>query len=159
MPCTSRSFFAVAVVAAAILAACGRKDDQARVDSAAGAIPTPAPAPATNVAAFRVTSVDLGKAIGPDRKVTAPTTTFGVRDTIYAVVSSEGSSTGANLHIRWLGPNGEEIARDSTTIQPTGPAATEFHLAKASPWPVGRYQVIVTADGQQVGTTDFEVRK
>lgn len=156
MSLTPRKFLAAVAVASA-LAACGKKDTgTARVDSAAGAVPAPAPAPAT---AFRVTSVDLGKAIGGDKKISQPTTTFGVRDTVYAVVSTEGSSPGTKLAVHWMDQNKKVIAQDSTTIQPTGPAATEFHLAKKSPWMPGKYTVEVLADGQPAGSMDFEVKK
>ena len=152
---TSRNVLAAALASAAIVA-CGKRDaDRANVDSAAGAVPAPAPA----AVPFRVTSVDLGKAIGADKKVAQPTTTFGVRDTVYAVVSTEGTSSGTKLVVHWMDQNKKIIAQDSTTIQPTGPAATEFHLAKKSPWPAGKYTVEVLADGQPAGSMDFEVRK
>jgi hypothetical protein len=149
---TSRRVLAAAL-ASAVIVACGKKNaDQAGADSAAAA-----PAPA--VVPFRVTSVDLGKAIGPDKKVTSPTTTFGVRDTVYAVVSTEGTSSGTNLVVHWKDQSGKIIAQDSTTIQPTGPAATEFHLTKRTPWQPGKYTVEVLADGQPAGSMDFEVAR
>ena len=49
-----------------------------------------------------------------------------------------------------------EEARD---IAPTGPAVTEFHVAKASGWPVGHYKVEVSADGTVAATKEFEVKK
>ena len=49
-----------------------------------------------------------------------------------------------------------EEARD---ISSTGPAVTEFHIAKPSGWPVGKYKVEVSADGSVAATKDFEVKK
>ena len=150
---TSRNLLAAVAVATALAACAKKENEQPRVDSAAGTVPAPA------TVAFRVTSVDLGKAIGADKKIAQPTTTFGVRDTVYAVVSTEGASPGAKLVVHWMDQNKKVIAQDSTTLQPTGPAATEFHLAKKSPWPAGKYTVEVLADGQPAGSMDFEVKK
>ncbi len=47
----------------------------------------------------------------------------------------------------------------SETIAPTGPAATEFHIAKKSPWPVGKYKVEIAVDGSPAGTKEFEIKK
>ena len=43
------------------------------------------------------------------------------------------------------------------SIAPTGPAATEFHIAKASGWPTGKYKVEISANGAVVSTKDFVV--
>src|SRR5437763_1461545 len=83
------------------LSACKKKDETP---------PAPAPevstAPATSEATpaavpFKVDSVDLGKAIGPDKKVTDPATTFGTKDTIYASVATEGAAPSVKLHAKW----------------------------------------------------------
>jgi hypothetical protein len=159
MKAITRQAALAAAVTAALVVACARKENnQARVDSAAGTLPPPA-ASAPAPVAFRVVSVDLGKSIGADKKVTAPSTTFAPRDTIYAVVSSEGTSPAATLAVHWLDQNGKVIAQDSAKITPTGPAATEFHLIKKSPFPQGKYKVEVLADGQSAGSMDFEIKK
>jgi len=46
--------------------------------------PAPTPEPSPTPAVFSVTSIDLGKAIGADNKISEPATTFGPKDTIYA---------------------------------------------------------------------------
>jgi len=121
--------------------------------------PTPAPTPAT--VPFKVTSIDLGKAIGPDKKVTDPTTTFGPKDTIYAVVSSEGSGPDVKLTAKWtFGDKGQPVGSEDKTVTPNGSAgATEFHASKKSGWPVGHYKVEILADGTSAGTKEFEVKK
>jgi hypothetical protein len=132
--------------------------------------PAPAPevstAPQTSVEAtpatvpFKVSSVDLGKAIGSDKKITEPATTFGPKDTIYASVATEGAAPSVKLHAKWtFGDAGKVVKEDDLNIAPTGPATNEFHISKPSGWPVGKYKVEITADGNPAGSKDFEVKK
>ncbi len=112
------------------------------------------PAPA----AVQVASFDLGKAVGPDMKVVAPSTSFGVRDTIYVSIATTGSSAAATLATRWTFQDGQVVHEDSRTIAPTGPAVTEFHIMNPAPWPTGDYKVEVLLDGVSAGTKDFTVK-
>src|SRR5690349_10200205 len=66
------------------------------------------PAPPAPVA-FRVVGVELGKAIGGDKKVAAPTTTFAAGDTIYASVASEGAAAQVALKARWTFEDGQLV--------------------------------------------------
>lgn len=108
---------------------------------------------------FRVVSIDIGKAIGADNKITAPTMTFGPQDTIYVSVSTEGSSPSATLKSTWTYGAGQAVGDESKTIAPTGPAATEFHASKSDGWPTGKYKVEIWADGVSAGSKEFEVQK
>jgi len=125
--------------------------------------PKPAPAPAApqpQAAApqpFRVTHIDLGNAIGADKKVSAPTVTFKPNDTIYASIMSEGASPAASLAVKWTFEDGQVVNESSQNIAPTGPAVTEFHITKPDGWPAGKYQVAVVANGQPAGTLQFTV--
>jgi hypothetical protein len=115
---------------------------------------TPAPVP------FKVSSIDLGKAIGPDKRITEAATTFGPKDTIYVVVSSEGEAPAVKLTAKWTyGDKGQSVSDEDRSIAPTGSEATEFHVSKPSGWPVGKYKVEILADGVSAGTKDFEVKK
>ena len=76
----------------------------------------PAPAPA----AVAVGAIDLGKAVGPDMKVTAPTAAFGVRDTIYASIATTGTSAGTTLGTRWTFADGQVV---HVTYTPGDPQA------------------------------------
>jgi len=116
----------------------------------------PAPAPAE---AFAVSDVTLGKAIGADKKVTTPSTSFGPKDTIYASVATTGSAPSKTLTAKWTFQDGQTVKEQSDTIAPTGPTATEFHLAKKSPWPVGKYKLEIAVDGTPATTKEFEVKK
>ena len=116
--------------------------------------PTPADVP------FKVTVIQLGKAIGSDKKISEPATTFGPQDTIYASVDSEGASPSVTLKARWTyGDAGQLVNESEQAIAPTGPATTEFHISKASGWPAGKYKVEIWVDGSSAGTQEFEVKK
>jgi hypothetical protein len=119
----------------------------------------PAPPPPAPLA---VASIDLGKAIGADKKVAAPTATFAARDTIYASVSTTGVGENATIGAKWTyvkaDGSGTSVNESSQTITTTGPSATEFHITKASPWPKGKYRVEVLLNGASAGTKDFEVQ-
>ena len=77
----------VALVLTVALAGCGQKQAETPAPE------TPPPVP------FRVTGVVLGKTIRPDMTVDAAMNTFGVRDTIYASVASEGATPGIQLDL------------------------------------------------------------
>ncbi len=108
-----------------------------------------------------VTGIELGKAVGVDRRVTMPMTTFGTRDTIYASVATSGAPATATLTAVWtFSQDGQTAAVDSTSlaVSPTGDEVTEFHISRAQPWPAGNYKVEIFANGASAGTRDFEVR-
>ena len=104
----------------------------------------PATPPASTMPApVSVTAVTLGNAIGADKRVTTPSETFGPRDTVYAVVETSGSGR-AKLRALWSFLQGTQTAKVGETvmeIDPSAPAATEFHVAKPSGWPKGDYRV------------------
>lgn len=118
----------------------------------------PPPPPAPPQTPIAVASVDLGRQLGPDNRVVQAMTTFGVRDTIYASVATTGVATSAVLTAKWTFQTGQTVDSSSTTIAPTGPAQTEFHIVKASPWPAGKYTVAIWLNGQAAGQKDFEVK-
>ena len=117
----------------------------------AAAPPQPAAVP------FRVVSVDLGKQVTADKKIAEPTTKVAPGDTIYAVVASEGGAEGVALKARWTYGEGQLVNESSQTITPTGPASTEFHIAKPSGWPAGTYKVEIAANDKVVTAKQFTV--
>jgi hypothetical protein len=119
---------------------------------------TQATPPVSAVAPFRVTALALGNAIDANKNVASPMAVFDAGDTIYAVVSSEGSAPNVILVARWTYEDGQVVSESKQTIAPTGPAATEFHIAKPDGWPPGKYQVEISANGSAVQTQAFEVR-
>jgi hypothetical protein len=154
-PMTHRLTRASALAALLLAAACGKKEAPAPAEA-----PPPPAAPAP--VAFAVASIDLGKAIDASGKITTPTTTFGVRDTIYASVSTVGAGSNATVAAKWTFVNTAgkviDVNETSQTISPTGPVATEFHITKASAWPKGSYKVEITFNGTSAGVKDFTIQ-
>jgi hypothetical protein len=150
-----RSAALFAVFVAVALAACAKKEPPPPPPT-----PMPAPTAVSTPVPFKVTSVDLGRSVGEDKKIKDAATTFGPKDTIYAAVSSEGAVAKATLKARWtFGAKNQVVNEETRDIAPTGPAVTEFHIAKPSGWPVGKYKLEASADGTSVATKDFEVKK
>ena len=135
----------VACVAVPIaLSACKRAETPPPPPPAAARPRRPAPAPAP----FRVSSVDVGNAIGADKRVTSPSATLAPSDTIYASVASTGAAPSVKLVARWTyGDEGQLVSEQSQMIAPTGPANSEFHISKPDGWPAGNYKVEILADG------------
>jgi hypothetical protein len=134
------------------VSACGKKDQSATAgDTAAGAVEATAP--------VRVADVTLGKSIGADKRVANQTDTFGARDTVYASVRTTGASgtTPQQLTARWTFQDGQVVDERTETISPSGEAYTEFHVAKPSGWPKGKYTLRVLLNGSEVQTKDFTV--
>jgi hypothetical protein len=144
-----RAGVAALLVAASLTAACKKADN------------TPPPADSSAMmappASLQVASVDLGKSIDANKKVVSSTDDFGVRDTIYASVATTGSGNGV-LVANWTFQDGQQVERSEQNVSATGPAVTEFHIAKPSAWPAGKYRVVITLDGREVGSKDFEIK-
>ena len=153
----------LALLAVAVMAGCKKKDDTSPVPTASTpppvVTPAPAPAPARTVT---VTSVDLGSAVGPDFKVTTPTTVFKSTDTIYASVSTMASDAtmpiSGRLTAKWTFGDGQAVNEETREFNFMGPGTTEFHISKPDGWPVGKYRVEVSLDGKLAATKDFEVQ-
>lgn len=145
------------------LGACGKKAEPPPPPAPApapapAAVPAPAPAPAP--AGVTLSSVSLGKQVGADKKVTAPSDVFAKGDTIHASIDTSGAGS-ATLVAKWTYSKDGKTApvkEDSATISATGPATTEFHITKPDGWPLGDYQVEVLLDGKSVATKSFRVQ-
>ena len=146
-----RPLVACAVLALA-LGACKRSGTSSTAPTA------PTPPPVSSPGVFRVTSVELGNMIDTGKRVARPTNEFAPNDTIYASILSEGSASQVAMVARWTYEDGQTVNETTQVIAPTGPTATEFHIAKASGWPAGKYKVEVTANGALAGSREFEVK-
>ena len=146
---------ALALALVPAVAGCKKEAPQNAAPPAAEPGATPAAAPVS------VTAVDLGSSIGADKKVNdnAPADEFKPKDTIYASVATEGTATNATLTARWTYQDGQVVDTTSQAIAPTGPAVTEFHIAKPDGWPLGKYKVEILLNGQTAQTKDFTVKK
>jgi hypothetical protein len=146
-----RRFFTLAFGLTAITLAGCKKEAPAPQGETGAAAPAPPE--------FSVSGVEVGKQIGADKRVTAPTTSFAPKDTIYAVVATEGAAPSKTIVAKWTFQDRQVVKEATETIAPTGPAATEFHISKPSGWPVGKYKVEISVDGSPAGSKDFEVKK
>ena len=145
---------------AAFAAACSGKPAQAPPPPAPVVQATPVPTPRP----LAVGVVTLGNAIGADKKVTAASEAFAVKDTIYASVETTGVGH-AKLRALWTFVKGDKTAKvNETTMEfdATGPATNEFHVENAKGWPKGDYRVeIFLGDdpaARAVATKTFKVQ-
>ena len=113
--------------------------------------------PAAPAAPLAVTSVNLGKSLGPDKRVTAETTTFAKTDSVYASVATSGG-TGGSLAARWTFQDGQVVDETTQSVGAAGPAVTEFHVSKPSGWPTGSYKVEILLNGAPAQSKEFRVQ-
>jgi hypothetical protein len=146
-------------LAACLLAAvaCKGKEEPVRTTPPPAPPPPAAPPVAAAPAPFRVVSLDLGTAVDANKKIAARSVTFKPSDTIYASVGTDGAAPSVALKARWTFEDGQLVNETSQTIAPTGPSATEFHIAKPNGWPAGKYKVEIAANGNVVSTKEFVV--
>ena len=137
-------------------AACGRKD-AAPADTVAVA-PPPAPPPAASVS-----TIETGKHLGSNKRVTATDSVFGPKDTLYAAVVTANTTPTSMLIAKWTFQSGQLVDSTMQAVARTDSAnpasVTEFHVVKPSGWPVGKYKVEVWLDGVSAGARDITVKK
>jgi hypothetical protein len=148
---------ASALILLGTLAACNKKNDTTLTDTTS--LGTTTATVAVDTAPIRVSDIQVGKGVGSDKKIGNQTTSFGVRDTMYVSVITDGAAKDAKITTKWTF-NGKQVVKESSqTISPTGgTTATEFHVDKKSAWPVGKYTVEVMLNGVSAGTKDLEVK-
>ena len=157
---------AAALLGSLALVGCKKQQDEAAVTPPpASTEPTPAPAPVETpapAATVSVTSVDLGNAVGADMKVAASATTFAPKDTIHASVATSSSDPAApatgKLAAKWTFQDGQVVNEESKDFNFTGPGVTNFEISKPDGFPVGKYKVEISLDGNVVQSKDFEVK-
>lgn len=109
--------------------------------------------------AFRVTGVEVGTGLNPDKSIAAPDSVFGTRDTIFASVATEGSTTGATVRARFIFQTGQLVHEFTQPITASGPTHSEFHVWRAEGWPTGFYRVEVFLGSESAGWKEYEVKK
>ncbi len=121
---------------------------------------TPAPAPAP----LAVSAITIGNKVDRMNMVMTPMTTLGTRDTIYASVTTTGKGENATIGAIWefVKADGStvKVNESSQTITTNGGGSdyTAFQIAKASPWPAGKYRVTVSLNGVAAQPAEFEVK-
>lgn len=104
---------------------------------------------------LEVSSLQMGKAINPDKTVAAFTSQFAPTDTIYLVVLNSKPGKGT-LAVKWM-LGTRVVSEDSRQVSYTDAAATEFHLQNAVGFPDGSYRVEVLLDGKPVGSRTYSI--
>lgn len=139
--------------------ACKRAEQPAQPPAAPPVVEAPKPAAPPAPAPFQVTGVEVGNAIGADKKVTAPSAVLAPGDTFYASIATTGNAPSVTLTARWTHVDSDQMIKEETlTIAPNGPANSEFHLSKPDGWPPGRYKVEILANGAPAGVKEFSVQ-
>jgi hypothetical protein len=142
------------------LAGCKKKEEVPPPPPEVSTAPTTTETTPAAPAGVTVSSIDLGKAVGADHKISEPATTFGPQDTVYVAVSTTGTAASSAIKARWTyGDNAKLVKEDTVTIQPTGNDVTDLSVSNPKGWPAGKYKVEITVDGTSAGTKDFEVQK
>src|SRR5438045_9426561 len=108
---------------------------------------------------MRVSDIHVGKSVGADKKFANQTTTFGVRDTMFVAVVTDGAGKDAKLATKWT-YNGKTVKEDSQTISPTGgTTVTNFHTDNKTAWPKGKDTQEVTLNGTSASTKDNQAEE
>jgi hypothetical protein len=140
---------------AAAPATTGSAASPATAASAAAAAPVVA-------APLSVAKLSVGDAVDARHQITHPGDSFASSDnTIYASVTTVGSSSGATLNAKWsyLEGSGQLVSSISQAIATDGPAITTFKVQNPDLWPEGKYRVEISLDGKSVAKQDFEIGK
>ena len=104
---------------------------------------------------LKVSDIEVGRAIGADKLVTAAEGTFAPSDTIYTSVVTEGKAR-ATLAVRWI-HQGAVLEETEQRIASDGKAVSEFHVFNPAGWAPGEYRVEILLDGRVVGDRAFHV--
>jgi hypothetical protein len=104
---------------------------------------------------LKVRDIEVGRAIGADKVVTAAEGAFGPSDTIYTSVVTEGKAR-ATLTARWI-HQGAVLEVTEQRIASDGKAVSEFHVFNPAGWAPGEYRVEILLDGRVVGDRVFRV--
>jgi hypothetical protein len=148
---------ATALILAGTLAACKKKDETTLTDTTS--LGTTTATVAIDTTPVRVSDIQVGKSVGSDKKVGNQMTSFGVRDTMYVAVITDGAAKDAKITTKWT-YNGKQVVKElNETVTTTGgEAVTDFHVEKKTAWPKGKYQVEILLNGVSAGTKDLEVK-
>ena len=161
---TLTAALAVAVVS---LAAC-QPDVPAEAPAAAApapaapAAPAPAPPAAAPMAAARITDVELGSTLDADGSIAEAKTTFAPMDNVAVAIHAAGADAAGTatglVGTRWLDQDGKVVHEESKDFVVTGSGVTHFMIGKMDGWPLGRYTIEISLDGQPAMSREFEVR-
>jgi hypothetical protein len=147
----------IVLVAAAVIAVTGCKKEKAAEGVEAAAPTTTAAAP---MAALKVESVTLGKAVGDNKQVVAALNTFAPTDTIFASVKTDGTAENVNLKAKWVlkGEAGETVINEGEQkVTTQGVAYTVFQISKPEGLTAGNYKLDIYKDDAVATTGEFSI--
>lgn len=150
---------ASALVATVGITGCKKKEEPV-VTPPPAAETAPAPAATTPPATTGVTinSLDLGKGVGADNRVTSASSVFAPSDRdIYVSVNTSGMPSGNKLNAKWTYQDGQVVHTESRDMA-GGDTMYSFKINNPNAWPAGKYTVAVDVDGANVQTREFEVK-
>jgi len=161
-------FAAVAALATLSLSACQPEapaDTPVAAAQAPVAAPAAAQAPAPGAlatATASITDVELGNALDPDGELAEAKTTFAPMDNVVVAIYTAGNDAAATakgvVGTRWLDQDGKVVHEESKDFDVTGTGVTTFQIGKMDGWPVGRYTIEISLDGQPAMSRGFEVK-
>ncbi|MEL1263504.1 hypothetical protein [Pseudoxanthomonas putridarboris] len=155
----TRISYALIVALAGSVAIVGCKKKEEAVVPPPTAV-EPAPAPIESAPApVSATSVTVGNAAAADKSVAA-VSTFGVKDKIIVSVTTDAATpANAAIDAKLTYQDGQVAGQQTANVVAGGVDTTNVEFTKATDWPVGKYKVDVTLNGQPVGfTQEIEVK-
>ncbi len=162
---TLQTALLVVAVGSVALVGCKKKEEPKPEPTPAPVATQPAPAPAPAPTAS-VSSVDLGTAVGADGKLSATVMGFKPKDKIIVSIgtmtSDPAATVAGKLDAKLSFLNGTEVMEvknETRDFNFAGGGNTNVEYSKPDGWPVGKYKVEISLDGNVVQTKDFEVTK
>ena len=149
----------VALAGTVALAGCKKKEEAV---APAPVVTEPAPAPVAMEPApapVSATGVTVGNMAAADKSVAA-VSTFAPTDKIIVSVNTD-AATAANAAIdaKLTYQDGQVAGQQTANVKAEDAGTTNVEFTKATPWPVGKYKVDVTVNGQPAGMThEIEIK-
>ncbi|WP_426270623.1 hypothetical protein ACN9MB_02140 [Dyella kyungheensis] len=110
---------------------------------------------------IRIAAVTIGSQVDAAHAISKEQRKFAPEEkAIYASVATIGTTDNATLNAKWsyLDGKDEPFSSTSESIATDGPAITTFKVQNPNAWPTGKYKVVISLNGKQVASEDFEVR-
>jgi hypothetical protein len=143
------------LAAAALIGACAGSEDTRQQKDELGA--TAGDSAALAADERRVTSVMIGKRVGPMNRIIEPTTEFGPRDTVHLSVATAGTGGAVRLTTAWRFQTGE-IVQQGEEAALAGGQNTAFRLSRPKGLKAGTYKVVTFLGQDSVDTKVFVVK-
>lgn len=156
MACLSLKLMPLAALSA-LSAACGRSgnpdgDETATQMTDSARLANIAPAER------RISSVMIGRRVGPGNHITEPTFQFTPQDTVYVSVGTTGSDGASTLSAAWRAQTGEVVQQSTVPVAAAGENVA-FRLSRPKGLKPGTYKAVVFLGSDSVDAKVFVVSK